>query len=94
MLGGKKPEITQFEQVEDSGGRERATQAKQAQEQEAQYFIQFDLLKGPKSKGSFYQSCKSSEHRVGVMDVGIPHYIKTLNGRVEGALKGHCSIYN
>lgn len=39
MLGGKKPEITQFEQVEDSGGRERATQAKQAQEQEAQYFI-------------------------------------------------------
>lgn len=36
---GKKPEITQFEQIEDSGGRGRATQAKQAQEQEAQYFI-------------------------------------------------------
>lgn len=39
MLRGKKPEVIQFEQVEDSGGRGRATQAKQAQEQEAQYFI-------------------------------------------------------
>lgn len=45
MLRGKKPEwqdISQFEQVEDSGCKARASQAEQAQEQKAQLLTQFD----------------------------------------------------
>lgn len=73
---------------EDSEGRRESNTSQAAQEQGAQHLTQFNLLKDPKSEDSLYQSCKSSRHRVGVMDIEIPHCTQILSGRVGRALEG------
>lgn len=80
MVRGKRPEQREIpqsgQQVEDRRSRREdnpGTSSIRARST-ASHTVWF--IKDSKSKGTFYQSCQSSWHRMGVMDGGIPTVLR------------------
>lgn len=95
----EQQEIALCEQVEDSGTvTKEGIPAEQAPEQGAQHVTRIHLLKNPKSKGTFYQSCKNSltYNRSDRCWDRSPLYSgsKRQSWKGFGGSKDHCPPYN